>query len=273
MWKKNWILSLLFFGMMSLSCIAAENERSPLLGTHTQQPRSTEFPSHGQQSASEEHFQREFPSHGRQSASEEHFQQVERVYREGVRFLEEAKRIESINDAVPRGQRVPITWDSYRAARKSGLDYLKEASSQGHIGAKVQIEKYYQDGGRLKNIQKTSYCFGETPTGNEGSKCWLCFAYSYFVCPVPCCCIRPFLFDLNWTSEEEIRETNVQFDRDMQNLIELEALASSAQDLISKVEISRLKENVIRARAEYDETVSLCCRPEHCSLPCFNCRK
>jgi hypothetical protein len=190
--------------------------------------------------------------------------EAEESYQKGVRLLNEA-----------RGSGGSIGGYGFSASNrgelfKNAVVYLQDASSKGHIGAKIQIESYNQKdwGGGLYEIQKTSFCCNEY-TCNEGSGgdpgrtarwgLWDREVERYnagYVCyqMLGCCCI--LCINLNYTTEAQINETHAAFDQKIQQLSEWKV---KVRDPLLKAHAEELKQNVLRAKAKYDEKVSLRC--------------
>jgi hypothetical protein len=277
MWKKKLVLSLLFvFGIMSLSCIAGEDERNPLLGTpNTQQPRpinsqySEHFDPRIQQWGPYQHQQQ--PTGGWPTPQVD---EGEMLYQQGMQFLAEAQRLRAMNDSIEAfGDRVgaggrsgnPVTWRAYNSAHSSAFSYFKEASSKGHVGAMIRIKEANFEQELLDN-QNITFCCNEGSEKTFSTTCCVISACCPILCPV--WLVARTVMLINTTTDEEVVETHKWFDKEMNDLC---ALESRTQHPIFKHDISQLKNNLSTARARYDHRVSLRFNQKRCYMSCCNC--
>lgn len=274
MWKKYILaFSLLFvFGITGLNCVAAEDERNPLLGSNTyQQPRPINYQPQGQWNPGVQQgpYQQPMPQPSGWAPTPGVVDEGEMLYQQGMHFLGEAQRLEAMNNAVGSiGTEVNyrIDWGAYNKARKNAFSFFNEASARGHVGAMIRIKEETLKG-TLDEIQKISFCCSESGEKCFSTTCCVISACFPALCPIWLATRTVML--LNLTSDEQISETHNSFDREMKELSELE---SRTQHPIFKHEISQLKNNVLRVRAEYDHRVSLRFNSERCYMSCCNCK-
>lgn len=273
MWKKKLVLSLLFvFGMMSLSCIAGEDERNPLLGTaNTQQPRpinsqySGQFDPRIQQWGPYQHQQPVLQNAGEFPTPQG--DEGEMLYQQGMSFLAESQRLKSMNDTVGTigSSRYLVNWGPYNKAYKSAFSFFKEASSKGHVGAMIRIKEANFEQELLDN-QNISFCCNEGSEKTFSTTCCVISACCPILCPV--WLVARTVMLINTTTDEEVVETHKWFDKEMNDLC---ALESRTQHPIFKHDISQLKNNLSTARARYDHRVSLRFNQNRCYMSCCNC--